>query len=80
MHDHVGETTAGSDLIRSKTGAKEEVGIADLIKGAFGLAAAKGAVQVYPNATDDDFDYVDRDANERIILPESTDYNTDLQV
>jgi hypothetical protein len=79
MHDYMGETTAGSDLISSKNGPKEEVAIADLIKGAFGLAAAKGAVQVYPNSTDDDFGD-DRVDEQRIALPESSDYNTDLQV
>jgi hypothetical protein len=80
MHDRVGETTAGSDLISSKNGGKEEVTIADLIKGAFGLAAAKGAVQVYPNSTDDDFGDGDRVEDQRTVLPESSDYNTDLQV
>jgi hypothetical protein len=80
MHDHMGEVTAGINLISSINGPKEEVAIADLIKGAFGLAAAKGAVQVYPNSADDEFDDVDRGADLRTVLPESADYNTDLQV
>jgi hypothetical protein len=80
MHDHMGETASSSDFISSKNGAKEEVAIADLIKGAFGLAAAKGAVQVYPNSTEDDFGDHDRADDQRTVLPESSDYNTDLQV
>ena len=80
MHDHIGDMTADASLISSINRPKEEVAIADLIKGAFGLAAAKGAVQVYPNSADEDFDELDRGADQRTVLPESADYNTDLQV
>ncbi len=66
----------------AKPALSEDVGIsaADLIKGAFGLAAAKGAVQMYPNGAEEENEDFDENGLYAPFLPESTDSSTDLQV
>ena len=64
----------------NKPSLKEDVAIDDLIKGAFGLAAAKGAVQMFPNGASDENEDFDENGVYAPVLPESSDSTSDLQV
>ena len=80
MHDKNGGRMPSNENIVDKQGLREEVAIEDLIKGAFGLAAAKGAVQVFPNSMGDDYDEYDGSVDQAPILPDTSDSPTDLKV